>query len=470
MRFNAFITGFTGLLLLLQGCQQGVRQDNLQIENADAAVQTRTLGNGMKILVLENHRAPVVVSQVWYKVGGSYEYDGITGVSHALEHMMFKGTDTYPAGQFSEIIAANGGSENAFTGKDYTAYFQRIASDRLELCLKLEADRMRNLILDENEFKKEIEVIKEERRMRTDDDPTALAYEHFNAVAYLNSSYHQPIIGWMDDLDAMTIDDLAQWYKTWYAPNNATLVVAGDVMAENVFALAEKYFAQLEPSVIPQLKSRTEVRQHGERRLSIKAPAKVPYLMMGYKVPVLKTAAQPWEAYALEVLAGVLDGGDGSRITRHLVRGSEIASQAGAGYDLYNRQSSLFLLEGTPATNSTMEKLEAAMLTEVEKLRQQKPSDEELARVKAKVMSSAIYEQDSVFYQAMQLGILETINLGWEIKQDYMKNIQAVTADQVQAVAKKYLIRDTLTVAVLDPLPIEHQSKNKSAGVSVHGH
>ena len=455
---------------MLQGCQQLVKQDTQLSEQSASAIQTHKLANGMKILVQENHRAPVVVSQVWYKVGGSYEYDGITGVSHALEHMMFKGTDSHPAGQFSEIIAANGGSENAFTGKDYTAYFQRIASDRLELCLRLEADRMRNLILDEGEFKKEIEVIKEERRMRTDDKPTSLTYERFNAVAYLNSSYRQPIIGWMEDLDTMTIDDLSQWYKTWYAPNNATLVVSGDVDAETVFQLAEKYFGQFEPSDIPQVKSRIEVNQQGERRITIKAPAKVPYLMMGYKVPVLKTVDQPWEAYALEVLAGVLDGGNSSRITRNLVRGKEIASQAGAGYDLYNRQNSLFLLDGTPSEKSSMKKLEAALIAEVEKLAKQKPSNNELDRVKAQVMSSSVYEQDSMFYQAMQLGILETINLGWQKKQEYLKNIQAVTAEQVQAVAKKYLVKDKLTVAVLDPLPIVENKKHKSMGASRHGH
>ncbi|MCW9005341.1 MAG: insulinase family protein [Gammaproteobacteria bacterium] len=471
MRFIALVISLSGLLLVMPGCQQIVKQEDVKSsDNAASVIQIHKLSNGLKILVQENHRAPVVVSQVWYKVGGSYEYDGITGVSHALEHMMFKGTEKYPAGQFSEIIAANGGSENAFTGKDYTAYFQRIASDRLELCLKLEADRMRNLILDEGEFKKEIEVIKEERRMRTDDDPVSLTYERFNAVAYLNSSYHQPIIGWMEDLNTMTIDDLSQWYKTWYAPNNATLVVSGDVKAEKVFQLAEKYFGQFEASDIPPVKSRIEVNQQGERRITIKTPAEVPYLMMGYKVPVLKTVEEPWEAYALEVLAGVLDGGDSSRITRNLVRGQEIASQAGAGYDLYNRQSSLFLFDGTPSDKGSMKKLEAALIAEIDKIVKQKPADDELDRVKAQVMSSSVYEQDSIFYQAMQLGILETNNIGWQKKQEYLKNIQAVTAEQVQAVAKKYLVQDKLTVAVLEPMAIVNKKKPKSMGGARHGH
>ncbi|MGD8934475.1 MAG: pitrilysin family protein, partial [Gammaproteobacteria bacterium] len=192
------------------------------------------LKNGMKVIVQENRRAPVLVTQVWYKVGGSYEHDGITGISHVLEHMMFKGTSDIPEGKFSEIIAAHGGKENAFTSKDYTAYFQRISNDHLELCLSLEADRMRNLLLGEEAFSKEIEVIKEERRLRTDDKPTSLTYERFNAVAFTNNPYRQPIIGWMEDLETMEAEDLRKWYNTWYAPNNATLVVVGDVRAKEV--------------------------------------------------------------------------------------------------------------------------------------------------------------------------------------------------------------------------------------------
>jgi len=462
------------LLATLTACQQQTVKVSQPEQSADAPVKSYMLDNGMKILVKEDHRSPVVVSQVWYKVGGSYEHQGITGVSHALEHMMFKGTTRHKPGEFSEIIAANGGSENAFTGKDYTAYFQRIASDRLELCLQLESDRMRNLVIKEDEFKKEIEVIKEERRMRTDDKPTSLTYERFNAVAFLNSSYHQPIIGWMEDLNTMTVEDLSQWYQTWYAPNNATLMVSGDVKAQDVFALAKKYFGQLKSSEIPALKSRLEVKQLGERRITVRAPAKVPYLMMGYKVPALKTMIESqqdniWEVYALEVLAGVLDGGDSSRFTASLIRNKEIASAAGAGYDMYGRQNSLFMLDGTPTKKSTMKKLEQALIAEIENIKKQPPSEKELDRVKAQVMAAAVYEQDSSFYQAMQLGILETVGLGWQIKQDYLKKVQQVTGEQVQAVAKKYLIKDQLTVALLDPLPIESRVVRKYKGAVRHG-
>ena len=457
------------LLASLTACQQQNIQPVPAESSENTEVSSRILANGMKILVKENHRSPVVVSQVWYKVGGSYEHQGITGVSHALEHMMFKGTHDRKPGEFSEIIAANGGSENAFTGRDYTAYFQRIASDRLEICLQLESDRMRNLVIEEAEFKKEIEVIKEERRMRTDDNPTSLTYERFNAVAFLNSSYHQPIIGWMEDLNTMTVENLRDWYKTWYAPNNATLMVSGDVKAEQVFELAEKYFSDLKPSIIPEVKSRIEVAQKGERRIIVKAPAKVPYLLMGYKVPSLKTALDVNEAYALEVLAGVLDGGSSSRLTSSLLRQQEIASSAGAGYELYGRQAGLFMLDGTTTKKANMQQLEQALIKELEKIKNEAPSEQEMQRVKAQVMAAAVYQQDSSFYQAMQLGILETVGLGWQLKAEYINKIQQVTAQQVQAVAKKYLTADKLTVAILQPLPIKDRAVSKYSGAVRHG-
>ena len=432
---------------------------------SDEAVQSYVLSNGMKVLVIENHRAPVVVSQVWYKIGASYEHDGITGVSHVLEHMMFKGTKKYPAGEFSEIVAANGGEENAFTGQDYTAYFQKIANDRLELCLELEADRMRNLVFDKKEFLKEIEVVKEERRLRTDDKPTALTYERFNAVAYTNSPYRRPIIGWMEDLDTLTVADAQQWYKTWYAPNNATLVVAGDVLAADVFRLAKQYFGTLPASKIPELKPRREAKQYGMQRVSVEVPAKIPYLVMGYKAPVLKHAQAEavWEVYALEVLAGVLDGGSSARLSSNLVRGQQIANSASASYSMSARHETLFILSAVPNDEVAIEVLEFALREEVNTVKTQLPDEKELDRVKAQVVAAQVYKQDSTFYQAMEVGMLDTFGLPWQIKDEYVKNILAVTAEQVQQVANKYLTDERLTVAVLEPLPIENGDQDKTA-------
>ncbi len=421
---------------------------------ANPSVHEFSLDNGLKVIVKEDHRAPVVVSQVWYKVGSTYEHDGITGISHVLEHMMFKGTPTHPAGEFSRIIAENGGRENAFTGRDYTAYYQQLEKSRLPVSFELEADRMRNLQLAQQDFAKEVNVVMEERRMRTDDNPQALAYERFNAVAYLLNPNRTPVIGWMDDLQHLRVEDVRGWYKTWYAPNNATLVVVGDVNPQQVLALAKQYFGALEPSEIPQLKPRDEPEQRGERRMVVKAPAELPYLLMGYHVPALTHAGEEWEAYALEVLAGILDGGDSARLARELVRGQQIAASAGADYDLYSRDPYLLLLDGTPAQGHTIGDLEQALRAQVKALQDKPVEAPELERVKAQVVAADVYQRDSIFYQALQIGTLETVGLDWHLMDAYVDKIRAVTPKQVQQVVRKYLNDEHLTVAVLDPLPI----------------
>jgi zinc protease len=433
--------------------------------SAETKVSERILGNGLKVLVQEDHRSPVVVSQVWYKVGSSYEPGGITGISHMLEHMMFKGTDKHPAGEFSRIIAENGGDENAFTGQDYTAYFQTMDKSRLDVSFELEADRMRNLHLLADELKKELQVVTEERRMRTDDKPRAKMQEYFMAMAHTNSPYRNPVIGWPADIANYTVEDLQAWYQRWYAPNNATLVVVGDVEPKAVFDLAEKYFGALKTSEIKPLKPQTEVEQIGVREMTIKLPAKLPYIVMGYKVPSLKTAEKEWEAYALEVLAGVLDGGNSARLASRLVRGKQIAVSAGAGYDLTSRLSDLFTLEATPADGKTVWDLQSALKDEVVKLQNELVSDEELQRIKAQVLASDIYQRDSMFYQAMQLGMTETVGLGWPTVDEYVKKVNQVTAEQVRDVARKYLIKDHLNIAYLEPQEI----KENKASPTIQG-
>lgn len=440
---------------------------------APPQVHEYTLDNGMKLLVKVDRRAPVVVSQVWYKVGSSYELDGHTGISHVLEHMMFKGTKRHGMGEFSRIIAENGGRENAFTSRDYTAYFQSLENNRLPIAFELEADRMRNLQLDKAEFAKEVKVVMEERRMRTEDDAQALTYEQFNAVAYLNSPYRTPIIGWMNDLENLQAADLEKWYQQWYAPNNAVLVVAGDVDPQEVFTLARKHFGKLKPSKIEPPNPRLEIEQRGLRRLVVKAPAEVPYLMMGYKAPALITAKDDWEPYALEVLAGILDGGDSARFTRELVRGQQIATSAGAGYGLNDRQESLFMLDGSPAKGHDIAALEAALRAQIALLRDKPVSVAELERVKAQVLADHVYQEDSVFYQAMRIGTLESVGLGWQRMDEYLPRIQAVTAEQVQKVARKYLIDDHLTIAVLEPQTMDAAARARAAAAAQgagHGH
>ena len=424
-------------------------------------VVVKTLDNGLKILVKQDSRAPVAVLQLWYRVGTSYEHEGITGLSHALEHMMFKGTKSRASGEFENILAVNGARNNAFTSQDYTAYYEVIAKDRLEVAMELEADRMRNLVLDEKEFKKEIEVVKEERRWRTDDKPTSLTREQFNAVAFLNSPYRAPVIGWMVDLETMKLEDLRDWYEKWYAPNNATLVVVGDVEAQAVFTMAEKYFGSFKKAKIPIAKLRTEVEQKGMRSLIVKAPAKLAHLRMGFKTPGLINAEDKTEAYALEVLANILDGGSSARFSKKLIRGKEIAAGAGAGYYGFGRLPNLFVLTGTPSEGKTIDELKTALLAEIELLKNEKVTEEELKRVKAQVVASEVYERDSIEHIASTIGSLESTGLGYQLMDEFVPAILKITPEQIQQVAKKYLIEDHLTVARLEPQSLDTDQGNK---------
>ncbi|MCK5917484.1 MAG: insulinase family protein [Cocleimonas sp.] len=386
--------------------------------------------------------------------------------------MMFKGTKTYKSGQFEVILSENGAQNNAFTSQDYTAYYEILAKDRIEVALKLEADRMRNLILDPKEFKKEIEVVKEERRMRTDDSPVSSMREQFNAVAFMNSPYRAPVIGWMVDLDTMKLKDLQDWYKKWYAPNNATLVIVGDVEPDKIKILVDKYFANLPKGELPEVKLRTEVKQFGERYLKVKLPAKVPSLRMGFKTPGMidvikplkgKVKIEKWEPYALEVLATILDGGGSARLAKNLIRGQEIAVDAGAGYYGFGRLSDLFVLTGTPAKGTTVTQLKEALLKEIQTLKEKLVSVDELKRVKAQVIAEEVYERDSIEHIASLLGSLEATGIGYQLMDEYVPQILAVTAEQIQAVAKKYLIKDHLTVAELIPQDLK-QASDKPAG------
>ncbi len=426
----------------------------LQTANA-TEVHEYQLDNGMKIFVKEDHRAPVVASMVWYKVGSSYEYSGITGVSHVLEHMMFKGTEKYGIGEFSRIIAENGGKQNAFTSRDYTAYFQRLHKDRLEISLEMEADRMRGMKVVDEEFAKEIDVVIEERRMRIEDDPESMTYELFNATAFVSSPYNWSVIGWMNDLKNMTAQDIRDWYQIWYAPNNASLIVAGDVDPELVYQLAKKHFGNFKSGAITPPKPRLEVAQKGERRIIVKEPAELPYLLMGYKAPRITGNKEEWEPYALAVLAAILDGGNSARFAKNLIRGQEIAASAGAGYSPFARMDTLFLFDGNPTKEHSINDLEKAIRKEIDKLKNELASDDELARIKAKVIASEVYQLDSVFYQAMKIGRLETVGLSHTLSDQYAERIQQISAEQVREVARKYLVDDHLTVAILEPQPMD---------------
>jgi zinc protease len=434
-----------------------------------AEIQEFKLDNGLKIVVQEDHRAPVVVSQVWYRAGALDEVNGKTGVAHVLEHMMFKGTKAVPAGKFSRLIAAAGGKENAFTAQDQTTYFQQLEKSNLPLSMKLEADRMANLNLTDEEFAKEIKVVMEERRWRTEDKPQSKVNEQFNSTIYHVHPYGRPVVGWMNDLENMTAADAREWYKTWYAPNNATLVVVGDVNAQDVLKLAKQYFGPLKSQALPSRKPQVEPEQKGERRVVVKAQAKLPYVLMGFHVPSLQDADKDFEPYALEILAGVLNGNASARLNQNLVRQSQIAVDVDAAYDMVQRgRQSIFVLDATPSEGKSVAELEAAILNEIEKIKTGGVTEEELQRVKAQVIAADVYQRDSMFYQAMQIGNLETAGFSWRILKGYPAKLQAVTAEQVQAVAKKYFNKDNLTVATLDPQPIDPNDNTPKGKPHVH--
>ncbi|MGR8947611.1 MAG: M16 family metallopeptidase [Gammaproteobacteria bacterium] len=425
---------------------------------ADSRTNEYVLDNGLKLIVKPDNRAPVAVVQIWYKVGASYEYDGITGVSHALEHMMFKGTEALGPGKFSELVAAKGGEENAFTSADYTAYFQTWAAENVPLSFEIEADRMRNLLLLEDEFKKEIRVVLEERRLRTDDNPQALLWESSKATAFQTSPYRQPVIGWAADLQNMSIDDLASWYRRWYAPNNAIVVVVGDVKPEEVHAAALKYFGPLERQTVAPPKYRPETAQQGTKTVTLEsAKSRVPYLMMSYKAPSLVDTmgkdpeVEEWEVYALDVLASTLDGGGSARLAKNLVRNKSVATQVSANYSSGSRLSTLFNLSGAPSPNHSLDDLESALREEIKKLQTKAPTSQELERIKTQVVADTIYERDSMFYQGLIIGSLESVDIDWRIYEQYVDKIKAVTGEQVMAVANKYLQDDKLTIAKLIP-------------------
>jgi zinc protease len=423
------------------------------------------LKNGMKVIVKEDHRAPTVAHMIWYKVGSMDEVNGTTGVAHLLEHMMFKGTKKLKPGEFSARVAALGGRENAFTSKDYTAYFQQIEKSRLEAVMALEADRMANLQFDKNEFDKEIRVVMEERRWRVDDQPIQLVYEALHATAFFAHPYHHPVIGWMDDLQHMTVQDAKAWHDRWYAPNNATMVVTGDVNAGQVRDLAEKYFDKIPQKMVPRTKPQNEPPQRGTRRVSVKAPAENPYVALAFKVPALRDVEKDDDVHALDVLAAILDGYDNARLNAKLVRTDKVANSAGAGYSSNARGPVLFVLDGTPANGTTVEQLEKRLRAEVERVAKEGVSEQELKRVKTQLIAGQIYKRDSIFGQAMEIGTMEMTGISHKLIDRIIEKLGQVTPQQVQMVAQKYFTDDALTVATLMPLPLSEKKAAPPPGL-----
>ena len=453
-------------------------------------VEQFTLANGMTVIVKPDRRAPTAVHMVWLRVGSMDEVDGTSGVAHLLEHMMFKGTATLKPGDFSRTVAALGGRENAFTGRDYTGYYQQIPSNRLEDVMKIEADRFATNQWSDDEFKKELEVVKEERRLRTEDSPRALMNEALNAAVFVASAYRRPVVGWMSDLDAMTPSDAREFFKKWYIPANATVVIAGDVDVAHAKALAEKYYGPIPARAVPLRKPREEPLQTGLRRIDFKAPAEQSYVALAFKVPGLSSLEAPAaasppaggavagvgadasaaasasadaDALALTVLSAVLDGYSGARLDRALTQGdNRVADSAGSYNGLWGRGPQVFMLDGVPAQGKTPEQVEAALREQVARVARDGVSEAEINRVKTQWVASEVYKLDSVFNQARELGSNWVQGQPLDAGERLIARLRAVTPEQVKAVAAKYFGDDQLTVAILRPQPLDKTRKPRT--------
>lgn len=413
----------------------------------DMKVTETVLPNGLKVLLKEEHKSPVVTFQIWYRVGARNERLGKTGMSHVLEHMMFKGSKKYGPKQFSQTVQRNGGNDNAFTSKDYTAYFENFSADRLEIAMDLEADRMQNLLLDPKDFLSERDVVKEERRMRYEDDPTNTMVEQMMATAFAAHPYQWPVIGWMADLGNLTRDDLYQHYRTYYAPNNATIVIVGDFDAKKVLPLVKKHFGSIPRGPEVPKVGAVEPKQLGEKRIVVKQEAELPAIYAGYKVPTVKHR----DAYALNVLQGILSSGKSSRLYKSLVYEKQIALYAGGDYEDISVDPHLFYVYAGVMPGKSTDEVEKALYAEIERLKNEPVTDEELQKAKNQAESSFLMSQDSVFYQAMLLGQFETV-AEWRIYARYLDNIRAVKKEDLQRVAREYLTEDNRTVGILVPV------------------
>lgn len=405
-----------------------------------------TLDNGLKVIIKEDHRSPVVMSQIWYKVGSDDEPSNLGGISHLLEHMMFKGTKTVSSADFERIVSKFGGSNNAFTTHDYTGYYEIFPANRLNLALELEADRMTNLQLRAEDFTQERQVVMEERRQRTDDNPDARAFEQFSKMAFPHSPKGESVIGPMKEIEAITLPDLQNWYQTWYAPNNATIVIVGDVQPETALAEVKRYFGDKKPVATP---ARPSVRQAGFRgynEQTAKLPVQVPSILIAFNVPTLTTAQDPKTAHTLSLLAEVMDGGLSARLEKHLVREKQILASVGSGYSGFARGDGLLMIQATPRAGVSLEQAKQAVLDEIEALKNKPILPSELKRAKTNTITGLIYGQDSISGQAQMIGSLASIGLDDRMIYDLPNIFDTINEKDLHDVAKKYLVKENMTV------------------------
>jgi zinc protease len=411
-----------------------------------SGVTENVLPNGLKVLVVEDHKSPLAVFQIWYRVGSRNEVSGRTGISHVLEHMMFKATGKYGSKEFSKTVRRYGGFDNATTSKDYTVYYQVLPSDRIELSFMFESDRMHNLLLEGDETRPEVKVVMEERRLRSEDDPQQALFENAIASAFKVHPYHWPVIGWMSDLESIGPEDLHDYYRKYYSPDNAFIVVAGDVDPKEMLRLAETYFSDIVAGPPRDSHVSAEPPQEGQRRVYLKKEAELPSVVAAYHVPSLPEE----DGYALEVLAAVLSEGRSSRLYRSLVYHGKLALDAYAEYGGLHVDPFLFFLGATAAPGKDIGKVEEALYEEVRAMGEKPPDEFELQKAKNQLEASFVMGQDSIRFQAQVVGLFEMLG-DWRLKDRYVEGIRKVTAQDLQRVARKYLREENRTVGVLIP-------------------
>jgi len=416
-----------------------------------ATTQELQLTNGLKVIVREDHRAPVAFCSLWYKVGGAYESEGETGISHFLEHWMFRGTQKFKSGEFNRLIVTQGGDANAMTTEDYTMYYETVPVTALSTVFQLEADRMHNMTFDPAQFEQEKKIVMEERRMRVEDDPRALAYETFRSTAFETKPYHHPVIGWMTDIEHLTPNVVRTWYQTYYAPNNAVLIVVGDVKPDVVFALAKQYFGGIQSSILPILQKQNAIRHSGKRHDTVNLPVQLSWLVMGYSVPTLATInpVNQKQIAALLLAAGILGSGENSVLVNELVHEKKLATSVDVEYNPYGLFPTLFTISATPTNTSKL--LEKGILDQMHALADTLLPEAALNRAKAQLVSEYVYSQDSLMQQATTLGVPEMAGLSWKTADTLIQAAQAVTPDDVQQVAQQYFHKGGLTVVTLEP-------------------
>lgn len=408
-----------------------------------------TLKNGLKVIIREDHRSPMVMTQIWYAVGSSDESGNLLGISHILEHMMFKGTQKVPNDEFTRLSRMYGGSINASTFTNYTNYYQLYPKTYFPLALELEADRMRNLLLRQQDFEPEVKVVMEERRLRTDDNPRSLAFERFKWIAYPTSHYRQPVIGHMKNLQNIQLKDVKKWYQDWYTPNNAVLIIVGDVDAENALRQVQKYFGDIPYRNTPPRNDVLEFDRVGYRHMELNLAVKVPNLYMAWNVRSLATAKNPQDAYALTIIKNVLDSGISSRLQDRLVRDKKVLTALSVSYDPYNRGDSLFSVSALPADGISLQEAEKAIQDEINILKTELIQPKEVERVTAKFVANLIYSQDDIVGQSKMIGNLEINGLSYRLIDQLPQHFETVTPQDIQRVANIYFVRDNLSTLYL---------------------